>query len=130
MAIIAVYCSVVSEGRAKALPVARGCAFVRLRAAVAVIEAKPGHLHVAAGKLLRAGERCACWRLAKEQRQMGTAADYTIIVLIVAIGVVLWTMFDRIVQLQRDVDALKRKAGIVDAPPPASSPPTAVPPVE
>ncbi len=48
---------------------------------------------------------------------MGTPADYTIIVLLVAVGVGLWTMFDRIVQLQRDVDALKRKAGIEDAPP-------------
>jgi len=56
---------------------------------------------------------------------MGTPADYTIIVLLVAISVGLWTMYDRIVQLQRDVEALKRKAGVVD-PPPA----TALPPVE
>lgn len=48
---------------------------------------------------------------------MGTPADYTIIVLLVAIGVGLWTMLDRLTQLQRDVDALKRRAG-VDEPPP------------
>lgn len=47
---------------------------------------------------------------------MGTPADYTIIVLVVAMGVGLWTMFDRIVQLQRDVDALKRKVGVSDRP--------------
>ncbi len=47
---------------------------------------------------------------------MGSPADYTIIVLIVALGVGLWTLMDRIGQLQRDVDALKRKAGIVDPP--------------
>ena len=47
---------------------------------------------------------------------MGTPADYTIIVLLVAIGVGLWTLFDRIGQLQRDVEALKRKAGVDDAP--------------
>lgn len=57
---------------------------------------------------------------------MGTPADYTIIVLLVAISVGLWTMYDRIVQLQRDVEALKRRAGVVDPPPPA----TALPPVE
>ncbi|MEQ1492791.1 MAG: hypothetical protein ABL932_19775 [Terricaulis sp.] len=48
---------------------------------------------------------------------MGTPADYTIIVLLVAIGVGLWTVLDRLTQLQRDVDALKRRAG-VDEPPP------------
>lgn len=47
---------------------------------------------------------------------MGTAADYTIIVLLVALGVGLWTLFDRVVQLQRDVDALKRKLGVLDPP--------------
>lgn len=47
---------------------------------------------------------------------MGTPADYTIIVLLVAIGVGLWTVLDRLTQLQRDVDALKRRAG-VDEPP-------------
>lgn len=41
---------------------------------------------------------------------MGTPADYTIIVLLVAIAVGLWTMFDRIGQMQRDIQALKRQA--------------------
>jgi hypothetical protein len=47
---------------------------------------------------------------------MGTPADYTIIVLLVAVSVGLWTALDRLTQLQRDVDALKRRAG-VDEPP-------------
>ena len=42
---------------------------------------------------------------------MGSPADYTIIVLLVAIGVGVWTLFDRVRQLQRDVEALKRKLG-------------------
>ena len=50
---------------------------------------------------------------------MGTAADYTIIVLLVALGVGLWTMFDRVVQLQRDVEAIKRKLGAMDPPDPS-----------
>ena len=45
---------------------------------------------------------------------MGTPADYTILVLLVAIGVGLWTALDRIAQLQRDIEALKRRAGIED----------------
>lgn len=49
---------------------------------------------------------------------MGTPADYTIIVLLVAIGVGLWTMLDRLTQLQRDVDALKRRAGVDEPAPP------------
>jgi len=47
---------------------------------------------------------------------MGSAADFTAIVLLVALGVGLWTMFDRLGQLQRDVDALKRKLGVTDPP--------------
>jgi len=46
---------------------------------------------------------------------MGTPADFTIIVLLVAVGVGLWTVIDRLGQLQRDVEALKRKAGVIDA---------------
>ncbi|MEZ5957790.1 MAG: hypothetical protein R3C27_11345 [Hyphomonadaceae bacterium] len=42
---------------------------------------------------------------------MGTPADYTIIVLLVAVGVALWTVLDRLGQLQRDVDEIKRKSG-------------------
>jgi hypothetical protein len=48
---------------------------------------------------------------------MGTPADYTIIVLLVAVGVALWTVLDRLAQIQRDVDALKRRAGVADEPP-------------
>lgn len=46
---------------------------------------------------------------------MGSPADYTIIVLVVAVGVGLWTVLDRVTQLQRDVEALKKK---LDATPP------------
>ncbi len=48
---------------------------------------------------------------------MGTPADYTILVLLVALGVALWTVLDRLAQLQRDVDALKRRASLQDEPP-------------
>ncbi|MGQ0532154.1 MAG: hypothetical protein ACT4OF_05600 [Caulobacteraceae bacterium] len=47
---------------------------------------------------------------------MGTPADYTIIVLLVAVGVGLWTALDRLGQLQRDVEALKRRVGADDPP--------------
>ena len=47
---------------------------------------------------------------------MGSPADYTIIVLVVAIGVGLWTLLDRVSQLQRDVEALKRKIGAGEPP--------------
>ncbi len=47
---------------------------------------------------------------------MGSPADYTIIVLVVAIGVALWTLLDRIAQLQRDVEAIKRKIGASEPP--------------
>jgi hypothetical protein len=52
----------------------------------------------------------------KERARMGTTADYTILVLLVAIGVGLWTVLDRVGQLQRDVDELKRKSGVIDPP--------------
>ena len=48
---------------------------------------------------------------------MGTPADYTIIVLLVAVGVALWTVLERLTILQRDVDALKRRGGVSDEPP-------------
>jgi hypothetical protein len=48
---------------------------------------------------------------------MGSAADYTIIVLVVAMGVGLWTLLDRVTQMQRDLDAIKRKVGVSDPPP-------------
>jgi hypothetical protein len=47
---------------------------------------------------------------------MGAAADFTALVLLVALGVGLWSVFDRLGQLQRDVDALKRKLGVTDPP--------------
>ncbi len=47
---------------------------------------------------------------------MGTPADYTILVLLVAVGVALWTVLDRLAQLQRDVDALKRSASVEESP--------------
>lgn len=40
---------------------------------------------------------------------MGSAADYTIIVLVAALGAGLWTLFDRLSQIQRDLDAIKRR---------------------
>jgi hypothetical protein len=42
---------------------------------------------------------------------MGSPADYTIIVLVVLVGVGVWTLLDRVGQLQRDVEALKRRLG-------------------
>lgn len=47
---------------------------------------------------------------------MGTPADYTIIVLLVAMSVGLWTMYDKLTQLQRDIETLKRNV----AEPPAA----------
>lgn len=47
---------------------------------------------------------------------MGTPADYTILVLLVAVGVGVWTALDRLSSLQRDVDALKKKLGVNDSP--------------
>ena len=43
---------------------------------------------------------------------MGSPADYTIIVLVVALGVGLWTLLDRVQQMQRDLEAIKRKIGV------------------
>lgn len=51
---------------------------------------------------------------------MGTPADYTLIVLVVALGVGLWTMYDRLGQVQRDLEAVKRKLEGVEPPPDAS----------
>lgn len=47
---------------------------------------------------------------------MGTPAEYTILVLLVALGVGLWSMFDRLGQLQRDLDAVKKKLDVADPP--------------
>lgn len=43
---------------------------------------------------------------------MGSPADYTIIVLVVALGVAVWTLLDRLAQVQRDLNAIKRKLGL------------------
>jgi hypothetical protein len=48
---------------------------------------------------------------------MGSPADYTIIVMLAVIGAALWTLLDRVGQLQRDVETLKRKLGAFDPPP-------------
>jgi len=48
---------------------------------------------------------------------MGSPADYTIIVLVVASGVAVWTALDRLGQLQRDIDALKRRLDPPQPPP-------------
>jgi len=74
--------------------------------------APDGVLGVASGRALA---HCA----GLEGERMGTPADYTIIVLLVAMAVGLWSMFDKIVQMQRDIDALKRRAGVGDEPPAA-----------
>jgi hypothetical protein len=47
---------------------------------------------------------------------MGSPADYTILVLLVGMGVGLWFMFDRVVQMQRDIEALKHKLGVIEPP--------------
>jgi hypothetical protein len=52
------------------------------------------------------------------ETRMGSPADYTIIVLVVAIGVGLWTLLDRVTQMQRDLDAIKRKIGVETPPDP------------
>jgi hypothetical protein len=48
---------------------------------------------------------------------MGSPADYTIIVILVAVGVGLWSLFDRVGAMQRDLEALKRKLGVEEPPP-------------
>ncbi len=47
---------------------------------------------------------------------MGSPADYTIIVLLVVVGVGLWSALDRLATLQRDVEAIKRRLEL-DEPP-------------
>jgi len=45
---------------------------------------------------------------------MGSPAEYTLLVLLVALGVGLWFMFDRLGHMQSDLDALKRKLDVRD----------------
>jgi hypothetical protein len=47
---------------------------------------------------------------------MGSPADFTIIVLAVAIGVGLWTLLDRLAQVQRDLDLIKRRLDVDETP--------------
>ena len=49
---------------------------------------------------------------------MGSPAEYTLIVMVAVLGVAVWTLLDRIGQLQRDMDELKRKLGVFEEPPP------------
>lgn len=48
---------------------------------------------------------------------MPSPAELTILVLLIAVGVGLWTVLDRVGVLQRDVEALKRKLEDDQAPP-------------
>ncbi len=52
---------------------------------------------------------------------MPTPAELTILVLLVASGVGLWTLLDRVSQAQRDLEAIKRKLGMDDQEPPSGS---------
>jgi hypothetical protein len=52
---------------------------------------------------------------------MGSPADYTILVLLAVTGAGVWTLLDRLSQVQRDVEALKRKLDLDTAPPPDAS---------
>jgi hypothetical protein len=47
---------------------------------------------------------------------MENAADYTILVLLVVLGAALWTLLERVGQIQRDLDEVKRRLG-AEAPP-------------
>lgn len=51
-----------------------------------------------------------------EEQRMASPAEYTILVLLVAIGVGLWTVFDRLGALQRDVEAMKSRLGVEEPP--------------
>lgn len=47
---------------------------------------------------------------------IGTPTDFTILVLLLGVGVGVWTLLDRINQLQREIESLKRKLGAIDPP--------------
>lgn len=63
---------------------------------------------------------CATFRdeetVALWETRMGSPAEFTILVLLVGMGVGLWFMFDRVVQMQKDIEALKRKLDVMDPP--------------
>jgi hypothetical protein len=48
--------------------------------------------------------------------RMGTPADYTILVVLLGVAVGVWTLYDRLNNLQREVETLKRKLGAVEPP--------------
>ena len=47
---------------------------------------------------------------------LGTPADFTILVLLVVVGVAVWFVWERMAQLQRDVEALRKKLGVGEPP--------------
>jgi hypothetical protein len=47
---------------------------------------------------------------------MGSPADYTIIVMLVVLGVAVWSLLDRLGQVQRDLEAMKRKLDVHEPP--------------
>lgn len=47
---------------------------------------------------------------------MGSPAEFTILVLLVAVGGGLWTVYDRLAQVQRDVEALNHGLGADERP--------------
>lgn len=47
---------------------------------------------------------------------MENAADYTILVILVVAGAALWTLLERVGQIQRDLDAVKRRLGAEEPP--------------
>lgn len=51
---------------------------------------------------------------------MPTPAELTILVLLVGVGVGLWTVLDRLSLVQRDLEAVKRKLGRNDEAPPSA----------
>ncbi len=52
------------------------------------------------------------------EKPMASPADYTIIALLVAAAAGLWMVFERLGQVQRDIEALKRKLGVGEPPGP------------
>jgi len=50
---------------------------------------------------------------------MGSPAELTILVLLIALGAGLWTVWDKLSQTARDIEAIKRRLGADEPPPPA-----------
>lgn len=51
--------------------------------------------------------------------RMGSPAELTILVLLIALGAGLWTVWDKLSQTARDIEAIKRRLGADEPPPPA-----------